>query len=84
MLYRFPLASCFTYANIYISMLLSQFAPPSPPLSLSFLYVCISIPDLQTVSSVLFLEGIIFLREPVDFKDAPGSVNSDLTGWRFG
>ena len=27
---NFPLAICFTYGNVYISVLLSQFIPPSP------------------------------------------------------
>ena len=28
---KFPLAINFTYGNMYVSMLLSQFSPPSPP-----------------------------------------------------
>ena len=27
---KFPLAGCFTYGNLYVSMLLSEFVPPSP------------------------------------------------------
>ena len=27
---RFPLAGCFTYGKVYVSVLLSQFVPPSP------------------------------------------------------
>ena len=27
---KFPLAICFAYSNVYVSVLLSQFVPPSP------------------------------------------------------
>ena len=27
---KFPLVICFTYGNVYVSVLLSQFVPPSP------------------------------------------------------
>ena len=45
----FPLAICFTYNSIYMSMLPSQFVPPSPSRCLhkSILYICICIPALQ-------------------------------------
>ena len=52
----FPLGTYFTYGNIYVSMLLSQFVLPSLS-SLcpkSVLYVCVSIPALQIGSSVPF------------------------------
>ena len=43
--------------SVYVLMLLSQFIPPSPSLtvSASVLYVCVSIPALQIGSSVPFL-----------------------------
>ena len=46
---KFPLATYFTYGNVYVSMLLSQFLPLSPPLCVhkSILYFCISITALQ-------------------------------------
>ena len=51
---KFPLALYFTYVNLYVSTLLSQFIPPSPSPteSTSVLYVCISIPALQIGSAV--------------------------------
>ena len=33
---------------------------------------------------MFIIEGIIFLREPVGLRDAPGSLNSDRIGWRVG
>ena len=46
----------FTYGNVYVSILLSPYIPPSPsstcPLSMSVLYVCVSIAALQIGSSV--------------------------------
>ena len=44
----------FFYGNVYASMLLSQFAPPSPSSVTSLLHVCVSIPALQIGSSVSF------------------------------
>ena len=32
---KFPLAICFAYSNVYVSVLLSQFVPPSPSLTVS-------------------------------------------------
>ena len=51
---NFPLAVYFTYGNVYITTLLSQFVPPSPSHTVckSVLYVCISTAALQTGSSV--------------------------------
>ena len=56
----FPLVICFTHGSVYMSMLLSQFIPPSPSPCFheSVLYVCISTAALQMDSSVLsFLPG---------------------------
>ena len=52
---KFPLPICFTYGNIYVSILLSQFVPAFPSLTVSrslFSYVCLSIAALQMGSSV--------------------------------
>ena len=53
---NFLFAIYFMYGNTYISMLLSQFIPPSPSPAVSkfVLHVCISIPALQIGSSVPF------------------------------
>ena len=51
---RFPLIIYFIHGKVHMSMLLSQFIPPSPSPSGStclFLYVCISIPALEMGSS---------------------------------
>lgn len=51
----FPLAVYLTYGSIYVSMLLSQFIPPSPcPSASTILHVCVSIPALHIGSSVPF------------------------------
>ena len=53
----FPLASFFARGGVYTSVLLPQFVSPSPCPSVSpssVLCVCISIPALQTGSSVPF------------------------------
>ena len=49
---RFPLAIYFMHGSVCMSVLCSQFFPPCPYLTLSLLYVCISIPALQIHSSV--------------------------------
>ena len=54
-------ATCyFTYGSVCVSMLFSQFAPLFPPPShcvhKSVLYICVSIPSLKTVSSILFFQ----------------------------
>ena len=57
MLYSsFPPAIYFTHADAYISILLSQFVPPSFPhcAHKSFLNICVSIPALQIGLSVPF------------------------------
>ena len=54
---KFPLAIYFTYGNVYVSMLLSQFVPPSSCLTMStslFSNFCISIAVLQIDSSAPF------------------------------
>ena len=46
-IYQLPLALCFTYGSVYMSVLLSQFTPPSSCpfcVHMSVFYVCISIP----------------------------------------
>jgi len=48
--------SSFTYSNVYVSMLLSQFSPSCPPhyhIHKSVLYVCVSIALLQIDSPVM-------------------------------
>ena len=50
-----------TEHSVYISGLLPQFVPlsPSPAVSVSVLYICVSIPSLQIGSSVpFFLDSI--------------------------
>ena len=42
--------------NVYVSMLLFPFLPPSSSLAASLLYVCMSIPALQIGSSVPFFQ----------------------------
>ena len=51
----FPLAVYFTDGDAYMSVLLSQFVPVSlPPLCpQSLLYVCISVPALQIICTIL-------------------------------
>ena len=47
---KFPLAMCFIHGHVYVSMLLAQFAPPSPSLPCdhkSVFYVSVSIAALQ-------------------------------------
>ena len=52
---NFHCLSNFTCANMYVSMLLSQFIPPAPsPFHKSVLYVCISTAALQIGSSMPF------------------------------
>ena len=51
---KFPLAINFTYGNIYVSRLFSQFAPLSscPSVVHKSVYICVSIAALQIGSSV--------------------------------
>ena len=52
----FTLAISFTHGSVYLSRLQSQFVPPSSSTTgshMPFLYLCLSIPALQTGSSVL-------------------------------
>ena len=46
---RFPLALCFTHSSIHVSILISQFGPPSPSrrVHMSVLYVSAFIPALE-------------------------------------
>ena len=45
---KLPLAICFTYGNIYISVLFYQIIPPSPPrVQKSVLYLCVSFAALH-------------------------------------
>ena len=58
----FPLAVCFTYGNVNVSVLLSQIIPPSLSsrcVQKSVLYVCVSFAALQRGPShhVYFLKG---------------------------
>ena len=54
---RLPLAIYFTYGSVYMSVLISQFIPPSPSPSVSTrLCICISIPAQQICSSVPFFQ----------------------------
>ena len=65
----FPLAVCFTRGNAFISVLTSQFFPPSPfPIGSSILYVCISIPARQTGSSVPSHISLQYLKLGIDSK----------------
>ena len=43
---KFPLAIYFTYGNIYISILVSQFVPPSPSLTVSISLFSVSVSPL--------------------------------------
>ena len=58
---RFPLAIYFTHGSVYMSILISQFLPPSSShpapfhINMSILYVCDSIPALEQGSSLPFL-----------------------------
>ena len=45
-------------SSVYMSILISQFAPPSSSLTGSVLYVLLFIPDLQIGSSTIFLDSI--------------------------
>ena len=63
---KFKLANI-TYGNVYISMLLSQFVPPSPlppapRVHKSFLYAFVSIAALQRSSSVPFFLGSMHMH----------------------
>ena len=51
---KFPLAINFTYGNVYVSRLFSQFVPPTscPPVVHKSVYICVSIAALQIGSSV--------------------------------
>ena len=71
-----PLATYFTYDNVYILMLLSQFIPPSPSHRVkSVLYVCVSIAVLQIGSSVPFFS----ILSPFSvFYQNRNSVNSGI------
>ena len=59
---KFPLAICFTYVNVHVSMLLSQFVPASPSphcVHKSILCVCVSTAALQwRFISIIFLDSI--------------------------
>ena len=48
---EFPLALYFTYDNVYISVLLSQFIPPSASPTVSTGVLCVSVAALQIGSS---------------------------------
>ena len=58
----FPLAVYFTHGNVYMSILISLFIPPSPPpppaggggIHTSIPYICVSIPALELNSPVRF------------------------------
>ena len=52
---KFPLFTCFTHGDVYVSRLLSLIIPPSPFYK-SVLYVCASIAALQIGGSVLFFQ----------------------------
>ena len=51
---KFPLAINFTYVNVYVSRLFSQFVPPTscPAIVHKSVYICVSIAALQIGSSV--------------------------------
>ena len=51
---KFPRAINFTYGNVYVSRLFSQFVPPTscPPVVHKSVYICVSIAALQIGSSV--------------------------------
>ena len=46
----FPLASCFTHGRVYVSMLLSQFVPPSPS------------PTVSTIPQFLWSYSVLMLK----------------------
>ena len=50
----FSLAICFAHGSVYMSILISQLIPSSPPscVHVSVLYICVSIPALERGSSV--------------------------------
>ena len=52
----YQLASYFIHDSVCISVLLSQFVPPSPCVHKSVLYICVFIPSLQMGSSVPFFQ----------------------------
>ena len=54
-IYQLP-TNYFAHDSVYISMLLSQFVPPSPRVHKPILYICIFIPSLQMGSSVPFFQ----------------------------
>ena len=60
---KLPLAVCFTYANVYISMLFSQIIPPSPPTEskspkVSSLDLCLlRCPECRIIGTV-FLDSV--------------------------
>lgn len=57
----FLLTVYFTPASVFISISISQFVTSSPPpIHISFLYVCISIPDLEIGSSIPFFKCHIY------------------------
>ena len=59
---NFPLAVCFTYASVYVSMLLSQSVPPSSSLCWvhkSVLCVCVSIPCSANIAEATVSTGVI-------------------------
>ena len=65
----FPLAVCFTHGRVFMSILISQFVPPSPfPTVSPILYVCISIPALQIGSSVPSHVPLKYLKLGIDSK----------------
>ena len=48
---KFPRAVCFTYGNVYVSVLLSQFVPPSPPLTVTTRLFSVSVSPFGSVQS---------------------------------
>ena len=53
---NFPLAVYFIYGNVYVSMVLSQFVPPSPSPAVS--EVCFLYPHLYSCPAIMFISTI--------------------------
>ena len=69
---KFPLAVCFTYSNVYVSALLSQFVPSSPLTVSTKSVLCVCISFLNQVPLIPFL--------PLNSKGTPLSPSASGIG----
>ena len=80
---KLPLAICFTYGKVYVSMLLSQFVPPSPSPTIFTSLFSMSVSPFMHAN---LLQLCLTLCDPMDCSPPGSSVNGILqarilVGW---